>query len=100
MKKYITLSLILLLTVSYAQNKATEKADKLFESYQYIGAIDEYLKLAEGKHADQHVYTQLAESYYNVFNATEASKWYAKATQEKTTAGIHYHCAQTLKILG
>ena len=100
MKKYITLSLILFLTVSYGQNKATEKADKLFESYQYIGAIDEYLKLAESKNANQYVYTQLAESYYNVFNATEASRWYAKATQEKATAETYFHYAETLKIQG
>jgi outer membrane protein OmpA-like peptidoglycan-associated protein len=100
MKKYITLSLILLLTVSYGQNKATEKADKLFESYQYMGAIDEYLKLADSKNANQYIYTQLAESYYNVFNATEASKWYAKATKEKSAAEIYYHYAETLKIQG
>jgi hypothetical protein len=89
MKKYSILSMILLLTVGYAQNKATEKADKLFESYQYIGAIDEYLKLADSKNANQYIYTQLAESYYNVFNTSEASKWYAKATQEKNVAEIY-----------
>ena len=100
MKKYITLSLILLLTVSYAQNKSTEKADKLFESYQYIGAIDEYLKLADSKNANQYIYTQLAESYYNVFNTIEAAKWYAKATKEKVTAETYYHYAETLKVLG
>jgi outer membrane protein OmpA-like peptidoglycan-associated protein/tetratricopeptide (TPR) repeat protein len=100
MKKYSIVSLILLITVSYGQNKATEKADQLFESYQYIGAIDEYLKLADSKNANQYVYTQLAESYYNVFNATEASKWYAKATQEKATAETYYHYAETLKVQG
>lgn len=100
MKKYSILSLILLLTVSYGQNKATEKADKLFESYQYIGAIEEYLKLADSKNANQYIYIQLAESYYSVFNATEASKWYAKATQEKATAETYYHYAETLKVQG
>jgi outer membrane protein OmpA-like peptidoglycan-associated protein/tetratricopeptide (TPR) repeat protein len=100
MKKCSILSLILLLTVSYGQNKATEKADKLFESYQYIGAIEEYLKLADSKNANQYIYIQLAESYYSVFNATEASKWYAKATQEKATAETYYHYAETLKVQG
>lgn len=100
MKKYSILSLIFLITVSYGQNKTTEKADKLFESYQYIGAIEEYLKLADSKNANQYVYTQLAESYYNVFNTTEASKWYAKATQEKATAETYYHYAETLKVQG
>ena len=89
-----------MITVSYGQNKTTEKADNLFESYQYIGAIDEYLKLAASKNANQYIYTQLAESYYNVFNTTEASKWYAKATQEKATAETYYHYAETLKVQG
>ena len=68
-KTYITFSLILLLTASYGQNSATAKADKLFESYQYVAAIEEYQKLAESKGANEYIYTQLAESYYNVFDS-------------------------------
>lgn len=101
MKKiYITWSLILLVTANYAQNKSTEKADKLFESYQYVSAIDAYLKLANSSNADQYVYTQLADSYYNVFNIEEASKWYAKAVEATATPEIYYRYAQTLKSIG
>lgn len=99
-KQYITLGLMLLLTAGYGQNKATEKADQLFESYQYVGAIEEYLKLAESKNANEYVYTQLADSYYNVFNMSEAAKWYAKATEGKAAAETYYRYAQTLKALG
>lgn len=98
---YITLSLILLVTTSYAQNKFTEKADKLFDSYQYVSAIDAYLKLANGSNADKYIYTQLADSYYNVFNIEEASKWYSKAVEGKEVAPeTYYRYAQTLKSLG
>ena len=101
MKKiYITISMFLLLAVGYGQNSATAKADKLFDSYQYVAAIEEYLKLAENKNASEYIYTQLAESYYNVFDSENASKWYAKAVKGKATAETYYRYAQTLKVLG
>jgi outer membrane protein OmpA-like peptidoglycan-associated protein/tetratricopeptide (TPR) repeat protein len=101
-KTYTLLSLIICFSLGLAQNKSTEKADKLFESYQYVSAIDEYLKLAEGRNADAYVYRQLANSYYNIFNTDEASKWYAKAVQtnSKLDAEVYYRYAQTLKIAG
>lgn len=99
-KQYITIGLLLLLTAGYGQDKFTQKADQLFENYQYVEAIGEYLKLAEGKNANAYVYTQLADSYYNVFNMAEAAKWYAKATQNKTSAETYYRYAQTLKAMG
>lgn len=100
-KRYITFSLIVMLTASYGQNSATAKADKLFESYQYVAAIEEYQKLAESKGANEYIYTQLAESYYNVFDSENASKWYAKATAKgKADAETYYRYAQTLKVLG
>lgn len=103
MKKiYIGLSLLVFCTTGFAQNKSTEKADQFFNSYQYVSAIDEYLKLAEGRNADAYVYTQLANSYYNIFNTEEASKWYAKAVESKTKldAEVYYRYAQTLKSAG
>ncbi|WP_305070388.1 OmpA family protein [Flavobacterium anseongense] len=99
-KVYLTISMLLLLNVGYGQNSATAKADKLFDSYQYVAAIEEYLKLTENKTAGEYVYTQLAESYYNVFDSENASKWYAKAVKGKATAETYYRYAQTLKVLG
>lgn len=99
-KTYITISMFLFLAVGYGQISATAKADKLFDSYQYVAAIDEYLKLAENKNANEYIYTQLAESYYNVFDSENASKWFAKAVKGKATAETYYRYAQTLKILG
>ena len=99
-KRYITISLLLLLTVSYGQDKLTQKADQFFESYQYVNAIEEYSKLATGKSANTYVYARLADSYYNVFNTEAAAKWYAKAIEGKVDAETHYRYAQSLKTLG
>jgi outer membrane protein OmpA-like peptidoglycan-associated protein len=100
-KAYITFGLILSLTAGYGQNSSTDKADKLFESYQYVAAIEEYQKLAESKSANEYVFTQLAESYYNVFDSENAVKWFAKATAKgRADAETYYHYAQALKVLG
>jgi len=94
---YITFSLLLIFTISYGQNKSTEKADKLFNSYQYVSAINEYLKLAESREANQYVYNQLADSYYIVFNSSEAIKWYKKTVETKAQPETYYRYAQSLK---
>jgi len=83
-----------------AQNSDTEKADRLFARFEYVDAANEYLKLAEGKKADNYVYRQLAESYFNVFNTKEASRWYAKAVEQQQDAETYYRYAQMLKAEG
>ena len=89
-----------LITGSFAQNKFTEKADKLFESYQYVDAIDEYLKLAESKNVNQYVYEQLADCYFTIFNTEKAIVWYEKAVQGKAKPETYFRYAQTLKSFG
>jgi len=97
---YITLSFVIASMTLSAQNKDTEKADKLFNRFEYVDASAEYLKLVDKGKADSYVYKQLADSYYNVFNTKEAIKWYAKATQEKQDAETYYRYAQMLKAEG
>ena len=80
-----------------AQNKDTEKADKLYKQMEYLDAADAYLKV---KKKDAYVYKQLAESYYNVFNTKEAAKWYAKAVESKQDAETYYRYAHMLKAEG
>ncbi|WP_053976624.1 OmpA family protein [Mangrovimonas xylaniphaga] len=101
MKKiYSLLCLLMCVAASYGQNAQTEKADQLFESYQYMDAIDAYLKLVDNRSADTYVYKQLGDCYYNVFNTEEAAKWYAMATQTTQDAETYYRYAQTLKSQG
>jgi len=101
MKKiYLTLSFVIASGLLSAQNKDTKVADKLFDRYEYVDAAKEYLKLTEKDKADNYVYKQLADSYYNVFNTREAVKWYAKAIEEKQDAETYYKYAQMLKAEG
>jgi len=97
---YITLSFVIASMTLSAQNTDTEKADKLYARFEYVDAANEYLKLAESNKADNYVYKQLAESYFNVFNTKEAAKWYAKATEQQQDAETYYRYAQMLKAEG
>ncbi len=97
---YITLSFVAISFTISAQNKDTKSADKLFNRYEYIDAAKEYLKLVENGKADSYVYKQLADTYYNMFNTEEATKWYAKATETNQDAETYYRYAQMLKANG
>ena len=84
----------------WAQNKDTEKADKLYNRFEYVDAAQEYMRLVDNGKADNYVYLQLADTYYNMFNTADAAKWYAKATEQKQDAEIYYRYAQMLKANG
>lgn len=100
MKKiYITI-LIIVVNTLYSQNKTTEKADQLFESYQYVDAIKEYQKLVDYKKESVYVYEQLGNCYFIIFDNEKAMNWYAKAVQGKASAETYYRYAQTLKSFG
>ncbi|MBC7606763.1 MAG: OmpA family protein [Burkholderiales bacterium] len=97
---YIVLSFVIVSAALSAQNKDTEKADKLVNRYEYVDAAKEYLKLVEKGKADPYVYKQLADTYYNMFNTAEAAKWYAKAVETDQEAETYYRYAQMLKSNG
>jgi outer membrane protein OmpA-like peptidoglycan-associated protein/YHS domain-containing protein len=101
-KVYIFLLSIVMLSIAplSAQTKDTKKADKLFKQFDYFEAAEEYLKLAENGKGDGYVHKQLADSYYNMFNAAESSKWYAKAVETPQDAETYYRYAQMLKAQG
>ncbi|MGC4040799.1 MAG: OmpA family protein [Flavobacterium sp.] len=97
---YITLSFVAFGFTMSAQNKDTKVADKLYTRYEYVDAAKEYLKLVENGKADPYVYKQLADTYFNMFNTSEAAKWYAKATETNQDAETYYRYAQMLKADG
>jgi outer membrane protein OmpA-like peptidoglycan-associated protein/tetratricopeptide (TPR) repeat protein len=101
MKKiYSLISFTLLVTASFGQTKQSEKADKLYDTYQYVDAIDSYLKLVENNEGNAYIYNQLADSYYNVYNMEAAAKWYIKAIESPQDAETYYRYAQVLKSQG
>lgn len=97
---YIALSFVIVSASLSAQNASTEKADKLYNRFEYVDAAKEYLNLVEKGKADPYVYKQLADTYYNMFNTAEADKWYAKATETNQDAETYYRYAQMLKSNG
>lgn len=97
---YISLSFVALSFSLSAQNKDTKAADKLFARFEYVDAAKAYQKLVENGKGDAYVYKQLADANYNMFNSTEAVKWYAKATESDQDAETYYRYAQMLKANG
>ncbi|RZJ35172.1 MAG: cell envelope biogenesis protein OmpA [Flavobacterium sp.] len=97
---YIALSFVIASATLSAQNKDTEKADKLYARYEYVDAAQEYLKLVDKGKQDPYVYRQLADTYYNMFNTAEAAKWYARAVESTQDAETYYRYAQMLKANG
>lgn len=87
-------------TGAFAQSRDTERADKLFARYEYVDAAKEYQDLVEKGKQDPYVYRQLGESYYNMFNPAEASRWYARAVETPQDAETYYRYAQMLKAQG
>jgi outer membrane protein OmpA-like peptidoglycan-associated protein/tetratricopeptide (TPR) repeat protein len=99
-KLYILLGFVIGSHTLSAQNKDTEKADKLYNRFEYVDAATEYQRLVEDGKQDPYVYKQLAESYYNIFNTKEAARWYAKAVETTQDAETYYRYAQMLKAEG
>lgn len=99
-KRYIILSFVLAFASLNAQNKNTQKADKLFNQYEYVSASQEYLKLVDQGKSDAYVNKQLATTYYNMFNTIDAAKWYAIVVETPQDAETYYRYAQMLKANG
>ena len=98
---YLVLLLVLAGTTTIkAQSKDTEKADKLFQQFEYIEASEEYLKLVGTGKKENYIYKQLAESYYNLFNTKEAIKWFALTVTQPQDAETYFKYAQMLKANG
>ncbi|MBR9913625.1 MAG: OmpA family protein [Algicola sp.] len=102
MKKLLTLFTIAALSSFslIAQNNDTKKADKHFNRYEFVEAAEEYAELVEDGKANTYVYSQLAESYYNVFNTVEAERYYAKALESSDDPEMIFKYSQMLKANG
>lgn len=97
---YIALCFVLLTSSNFAQTKSTKKADKLFSTYEFVAAAKAYSKLVDAGDISPYVYKQLADTYFNMFNAVEANKWYAKAVETEQDSETYFRYAQMLKANG
>ncbi|NPA43622.1 MAG: OmpA family protein [Chlorobi bacterium] len=94
------LTLFLGLTMQAQQSAIVKKADKHFDRLEYLKAIEYYLKAVESGKADDYVYRRLADSYYQIFDAKNAVKYYEKIINKTQDPEVYYRYAQMLKALG
>ena len=97
--KILTFVLILFSSLSFSQTKL---ADKFFENFGYVKAIELYEKVVEKGKADAHVLTRLGDAYYNNSNSEKAVYWYEKALKEykDIDAEYIYKYIQSLRSIG
>lgn len=97
--KILALILILVSSLSFAQTKL---ADKFFDNFGYVKAIELYEKVVEKGKADAHVLTRLGDAYYNNSNSEKAVYWYKKALEDykDIEAEYIYKYIQSLRSIG
>lgn len=84
-----------------AQDKSTKKGDKYFYRFEFVKAVEEYLELVDKGQAYSYVYKQLADSYYNMYNAADAITWYKRiADSKQTDPEVFFRYSQMLKSRG
>ena len=85
---------------AWAQNSDTKKADKLFDRYEYVDAIEAYEKLIQKGKANSYVYKQLAMANYKTSNFEDAERFYKRylRSSRNPESIAYYNYAQTLLI--
>ena len=76
MKKYITVILVLSLTVSFGQRKYT--ADKYYQEFAYVKSAELYQKIYKKGDSTKLVLSRLGDSYYFNSNTNKSAYWYSK----------------------
>ncbi|MBU2927216.1 OmpA family protein [Winogradskyella psychrotolerans] len=97
--KILAFVIVLSTTFSFAQTKL---ADKFFENYGYVKAIELYEKAVEKGTNSAHVLTRLGDAYYNNSDSEKAAYWYEKALAEHSDieAEYIYKYIQSLRSIG
>ena len=97
--RILTLTLIISCSLSFSQTKL---ADKFFDNFGYLKAIELYEKAVEKGDRSAHVLTRLGDAYYNNSKSEKAAYWYAEALKEhkKIDAEYLYKYIQSLRSIG
>ncbi|WP_340065336.1 OmpA family protein [Ascidiimonas aurantiaca] len=104
--KKITLLLfyvpILFFHSALAQEAKIERAEKQYDRYAFIRAIDIYERVAEKGYKSAEVFKKLGNSYYYNANYEKSAKWYKELmalNDPGTEAEYYFRYAQSLKAL-
>jgi len=102
MKAKALIILVLFCTGSLFAQIKLAAADKKYDKYAYIDAIEIYEKVAEKGHKSVDLFEKLGNSYY--FNAEydKAERWYGElfAMNEEVDPEYYFRYAQALKAVG
>lgn len=99
-KKYLIYTVLsLFVLIGYAQDRKLNKADKNYDSYAYINAIEIYEEVAESGHKSKELFEKLGNAYYFNADLINASKWYGELFKlgEEVAPEYYFRYAQTLK---
>ena len=103
MKTLYTLVFVLSITIgAFAQGSKLNKADKKYDKYSYIDAIEIYEKVAEKGYKSAELFEKLGNAYYFNGELDKASKWYGElfALNQEVDSEYYFRYAQTLKAEG
>jgi outer membrane protein OmpA-like peptidoglycan-associated protein len=103
MKTLYTLVFVLSITIgAFAQGSKLNKADKKYDKYSYIDAIEIYEKVAEKGYKSAELFEKLGNAYYFNGELDKASKWYGElfALNQEVDSEYYFRYAQALKAEG
>ena len=99
MKAIYSILLVGLMFTGFAQTSKLNSADKKYEKYSYIDAIEIYEKVAENGHKSADLFKKLGNSYYFNGELDKSAKWYKElfALNESVEPEYYFRYAQSLK---
>jgi outer membrane protein OmpA-like peptidoglycan-associated protein/tetratricopeptide (TPR) repeat protein len=102
-RRNTTFFALIFLTFNIFSQKATlGTADKLYDNYSYVDAIDMYKKVAAKGYKDETMFQKLGNAYYFNAELDKAVHWYSELFQMNLNQPKEYYFryAQSLKSIG
>ena len=94
--------MLLFVQVTLSQERKVERAEKTYDKYAFISAIDIYESVANKGYKSAEVFKKLGNSYYFNADYVSAAKWYKellKLKDESVEDEYYFRYAQSLKAL-
>ena len=102
MKTIYTIIFLALYCVGFSQTAQLASANKKYDKYSYIDAIEIYEKVAEKGYKSAELFKRLGNAYYFNGEIDKASKWYSDlfALNEEVEPEYYFRYSQCLKAQG